>query len=494
MTDNNTDKVPPSIAIVGGGIAGTTSAIHFSELGYNVTILEKGPSLVNGPPICHLHAGGNLYRDISQEQCLTLLKQSIETIRLFPHSLNIRPTIIAVPHSDGGNPDDLLPRLNVIQESYRALIEKDENNRVLGSPDDYFKLYDKKQLQALALRSQPESPTTLDEWCIPFAKHSNLETLKFPVVIVQEYGLSVFRLSATAQLSLEKQPNCKVLTNSQLLSVDKVEPTIKSSSELKIGELGKWKLNYLDDEKALRSFQVDYLINASGFETGVVDDFIGSQQQRLVEFKAAYITKWEQCAEEWPEVIFHGPRGTPQGMAQLTPYADGVFQLHGMTEGITLFKDGLVSSSSDSSQPKLPTRLLKKITSGWTEEQLKERTEAAISHMSQFIPTFSDALVGGKPLFGAQQIPGSDPSLRAAGVSFSGDNYARLEVVKASSTLEAAQKIAMHWFKLPIRSDIETAHPKTMSLNLTNVEKKAVQLTQERDYPAALAIVTGEVR
>ncbi|MGB1319469.1 MAG: FAD-dependent oxidoreductase, partial [Vibrio gallaecicus] len=189
MTDNNTDKVPPSIAIVGGGIAGTTSAIHFSELGYNVTILEKGPSLVNGPPICHLHAGGNLYRDISQEQCLTLLKQSIETIRLFPHSLNIRPTIIAVPHSDGGNPDDLLPRLNVIQESYRALIEKDENNRVLGSPDDYFKLYDKKQLQALALRSQPESPTTLDEWCIPFAKHSNLEALKFPVVIVQEYGL-----------------------------------------------------------------------------------------------------------------------------------------------------------------------------------------------------------------------------------------------------------------------------------------------------------------
>ena len=499
MTDNKTDKVQPSIAIVGGGIAGTTSAIHFSELGYNVTILEKGPSLVNGPPICHLHAGGNLYRDISQDQCLILLKQSIETIRLFPHSLNIRPTIIAVPHSDGGNPDDLIPRLNVIQDSYRALIEKDENNRVLGCPDDYFKLYDKAQLQALALRSQPESPSSLDEWCIPFAKHSDLEALKFPVVIVQEYGLSVFRLSATAQLSLEKQPNCKVLTNSQLLSVDKIEPVINGCSEFHRNELlksvvGKWKLNYLDKEENLKSFQADYLINASGFETGVVDDFIGSQQQRLVEFKAAYITKWAECTEEWPEVIFHGPRGTPQGMAQLTPYADGVFQLHGMTEGITLFKDGLVSSSNDSSQPQLPARLLKKITSGWTEDQLKERTEAAISHMSQFIPTFSGALVGGKPLFGAQQIPGSDPSLRAADVSFSGENYARLEVVKASSTLEAAQKIAAHWFELPSRSDIETAHPKTMSLNLKNVETKAVQLTQERDYPAALAIVTGEVR
>lgn len=494
MTDNKTDKVQPSIAIVGGGIAGTTSAIHFSELGYNVTILEKGPSLVNGPPICHLHAGGNLYRDISQDQCLTLLKQSIDTIRLFPHSLNIRPTIIAVPHSDGGNPDDLLPRLHVIQESYKTLIEKDEKNRVLGSPDDYFKLYDKEQLQVLALRTQPNSPSTLDEWCIPFAKHSNLETLKFPVVIVQEYGLSVFRLSAAAQLSLQKQPNCQVLTNCQLLSVDKVEADTKQSSKLQKSVPGKWKLNYLDGEENLQSFQSDYLINASGFETGVVDDFIGSKQQRLVEFKAAYITKWEGCTEEWPEVIFHGPRGTPQGMAQLTPYADGVFQLHGMTEGITLFKDGLVSSSSDSSQPKLPARLQKKITSGWTEEQLQERTEAAISHMSQFIPTFSSALVGGKPLFGAQQIPGSDPSLRAADVSFAGDNYARLEVVKASSTLEAAQKIAKHWFELPISSDIEIVHPKTMLLNLENVETKAVQLTQERGYPAALAIVTGEVR
>ncbi len=45
-------------------------------------------------------------------------------------------------------------------------------------------------------------------------------------------------------------------------------------------------------------------------------------------------------------------------MAQLTPYADGVFQLHGMTKGITaLFEGGLVSSSTDSSQPQLPSKL-----------------------------------------------------------------------------------------------------------------------------------------
>ncbi|NRA83431.1 MAG: FAD-dependent oxidoreductase, partial [Gammaproteobacteria bacterium] len=67
-----------TVGIIGGGIAGSTIALHLAQLGINVSLIESGPSLVNGPPICHLHAGGNLYREISQEQCLTLLKQSIE--------------------------------------------------------------------------------------------------------------------------------------------------------------------------------------------------------------------------------------------------------------------------------------------------------------------------------------------------------------------------------------------------------------------------------
>ena len=484
MNQNKMDKKQPSIAIIGGGIAGVTSAIHFSERGYKVTLLEKGPSLVNGPPICHLHAGGNLYRDISQEQCLQLLAQSIDTVRLFPHTLNIRPTVIAVPHSDGGQPEELLPRLEVIQSAYRVLVEQDAHNQVLGKPDEYYKLYEKEDLIALSTKLQPKSPNTLDDWCIPFAKHTNLDTLKYPVAVVQEYGLSVFRLSAIAQLSLEKQSNCQILTDSRLTSVTQR------------GDV--WELNYSDQDGNQHQLTSQYLINASGFETGVIDDYVGSKQERLVEFKAAYVTDWANCREhheEWPEVIFHGPRGTPQGMAQLTPYADGVFQLHGMTEGITLFEGGLVSSSADSSQPQLPPKLLKKIVSGWTETQLEQRTQAAIEHMAQFIPSFSSATVGGKPLFGAQQIPGTDPSLRASDVSFSGEKYARLEVVKASSTLEAAHKIDSQWFDgQSLQETIERAHPVTMSLKLGDVEAKAVALTQERGYPAALAMVTGENR
>ncbi len=81
---NSFTSSKPTFAIIGGGIAGSTVAMHLAELGVNVTLLEKGTSLVAGPPICHLHAGGNLYREISETQCVDLLKQSIDTARFYP--------------------------------------------------------------------------------------------------------------------------------------------------------------------------------------------------------------------------------------------------------------------------------------------------------------------------------------------------------------------------------------------------------------------------
>lgn len=66
------------IAIIGGGVAGATTALYLGQRGVDVTLFEKESTLVSGPPFCHLHAGGNLYREISDKQCIKLLKQSID--------------------------------------------------------------------------------------------------------------------------------------------------------------------------------------------------------------------------------------------------------------------------------------------------------------------------------------------------------------------------------------------------------------------------------
>lgn len=491
MHDNGSHNTPPQppfkIGVVGGGIAGSTIALRLAELGIAVELFEAGASLVNGPPICHLHAGGNLYREISDQQCLTLLHESIDTLRIYPHAANIRPTVIAVPQQDPGDPHALLPRLNQLQHAYQEMVANDPANEVLGDPQAYYKLYNRDAVEQLARMPLPETPVSLDDWMIPVAKNIDFEAFKFPLVLVQEYGLSVFRLAATATLAAEQLPYCQVHTQTQVHDIQQDPGT------------HRWTVTYQQYEPSCRDHltrttEVDYLINACGFKTGQLDDLAQLSRDRMVEFKAAYITHWPECEGVWPEVIFHGQRGTPQGMAQLTPYPDGYFQLHGMTQDITLFKEGLAHSTESSAQPVLGERFNRKLRDGWQPDEIYTRTSRAIAHMAQFVPAYHSATVGGNPLFGAQQIPGDDPSLRAADLTFAGRRYARAEIVKASSALSAAnqvvhQLITEQLIPAPDVLDLslERQLPVMTGLPPDAVIQKAEQLAEERHFPIAMA-------
>ncbi|MCG7588469.1 NAD(P)-binding protein, partial [Photobacterium sp. OFAV2-7] len=382
------DDHPIKVGVIGGGIAGSTIALRLAELGIQVEIFEEGKSLVNGPPICHLHAGGNLYREISDQQCLTLLKESIDTLRVFPKTANIRPTVIAVPQRDPGDPEALIPRLSLLQGTYHQLVKADSRNQVLGAPDHYYKLYYRNELEQLARASIPAEPGSLDDWMIPVAKNIDLNRFKFPLILVQEYGLSVFRLAATANLALEQLASCKVNTRSTVIDIQQSH------------ESGNWTVTHQQfdptiDDHITHSVNVDYLINACGYRTGTLDNWANLPRHRMIEFKAAYVTHWAECQGVWPEVIFHGERGTPNGMAQLTPYPDGFFQLHGMTEDITLFRQGLAKSTADNAQPALGASFITKLKQGWTNSDIDTRTDRAISHMAQFVPAYQTATVGG---------------------------------------------------------------------------------------------------
>ena len=463
------------IAIVGGGIAGSSIALYLSELGLNVSLFEKKDTLVDGPPICHLHAGGNLYREISDEQCLTLLKESIELLQLYPCAVDFRPTVIAVPTDDKGKPEELFERLEKLKNEYARLIKEDIKNRVLGSVDDYYKVFDRDEVEALKLRDTLEKPITLDEWMIPVVKNVDLTRVKFPFIMVQEYGLNIFRLAASVTLALESISHAQVSLNTLVTDIKREDNSY----------IVKYKQDKLEKEE-----KFDYLINAAGFKSGEIDDMLGFTRERFVEFKAAYVAKWDNDTV-WPEVIFYGERGTPRGMAQFTPYPDGYFQLHGMTEDITLFKDGLVKSEHLSAQPKLDEKYVNKIYKGWNKSDIDKRSSLAIEHLAQFIPSFKDATIASKPLFGAQQIPGEDASLRAADVSFEGDRYARCEIVKASSVLGMADAITEKLIGLGfVDSSLYGSRGFTNIKNFReeNITDLAQDLCLQRDYPKSLAI------
>ena len=460
------------IAVIGGGIAGSTIALRLASLDINVTLFEEGASLVNGPPVCHLHAGGNLYPDISDEQCLTLLEQSISTMKIYPHSINKRPTVIAIPQRDTGNIEKLLPRLELLTQRYKALIVENESNKVLGEPDDYYQMFTRDDLEQLKTALQPSEISKFSDWMIPVAKNLDLDSVKFPLLMVQEYGLSLFRIAASTELSLNASASCNLLVNNKVTNVAYTADKT-------------WLITHSEDNKQTTT-EVDYLINACGYRTGVIDDMADTPKERMVEFKAAYITHWQQ-SERWPEVIFHGQRGTPEGMAQLTPYPNGYFQLHGMTEEITLFKNGLATTTDGSAQPKLDKSFINKLVQGWDQEESDSRTQKAIDHISYFIPSFTSAAIAGRPLFGAQQIPGKDVSLRAYDVSFEGQQYARAEIVKASSALTVADQIIHKLFDYSYEQLSCISSPGFVELPESDIDRLACNIAQDRQYPTSLA-------
>ena len=456
------------IAIVGGGVAGVTSAIYLAKLGVEVTLFEKESSLVSGPPFCHLHAGGNLYREISDEQCIKLLKQSIDFLKFYPFVVDYRPTVIALPTTDKQTPNQLLPRLELLTKEYKQLIQKDSSNKVLGEPKNYFKLYSREDLEKLKFEKASSKPKSSDEWMISVAQNINFEKVQFPLILVQEYGLNLFQLASGATLILEKMNN---VTLKKTTEVDNIQKKQEG-----------WLVSYYNKEE-----NFDYIINSAGFRTGKIDDMIGVPCKRMVEFKAAYVSHWKSKEQTlFPEIIFHGERGTPQGMGQFTPYPNGYFQLHGMTHNITLYDDGLVANTHLSCQPQLKQNFMQKIEKSWSKEEIEERTKSAIEHLSKFIPNFSEATVGSKPLFGAQQIPGDDPTLRVAEVSFPTKGYARCEIVKVSSAIDMVRAIKKELIKLGYLNINKEASISSDILREEEINSLAQTLCEQREYPHSL--------
>ncbi len=489
------------VGILGGGTAGATIAIRLAALGLDTYLFEKSKSLIDGPPMCHLHAGGNLYREIPDEDCVALLKQCIDILRLYPYTIDVRPTVFAVPTRDEGMPEDLLPRLDILTEAYRDLIAQDANNKVLGDPEDYYQLYSHEQLIELSERQQVAVPRTVDEWVIPVAKYLDLNKVKFPLIVVQEYGWNIFRLAASAQLALEGYEHAHVFTDTQVEQVMPVDCENCSNAD---HHVTKWRIDYQQaTHSEPESIEVDYLINACGFRTGVIDDMVGVKVTRMVEFKSSYITHWDNAGGQIPEIIVYGSRGTPEGMAQLTPYPGGYFQIHGMSKFITLFDDGLVASSKESAQPKLPPQYVHYIEDGWDKAPLQARSQQAIDYVAEFVPTFHSARTVGNALYGGQQIPGQDDTLRVADVSlYSNIRYARAENVKASSTLIAADQIVDELAALGL-IDHDTpanrnryAHEWSYLVHNDSliIDEVARELAKGRGFPLAMADVNHGIR
>ncbi len=461
-----------NIAIVGGGVAGASVAIYLRSLGLNPTLFEKRDLLISGPPACHLHAGGNLYPDIDDGQRLQLLKESIEFARFYPQAIEKRPTTLAVPKDLPLDASVLAKRAERLADAYEELVRQNSQKAVLGDPKRYCQTFSHNELQLLAKQPPVKIPRCDPEWMIPFAKMADLQKLQEPILLVREYGINIFRLCAIGQLLLQ---DADVRFGTKIV-------------DAKMEKEAFWLIS--QGPEGMKKERFDFLINAAGFESGEIDDMLGLYRERLVEFKAAYIA-YKPSDHLQPEIIFHGIRGTQKGMAQYTPYPGGYVQLHGMRKDITLFEDGVAKSEPPSAQPRLSKKYIDMIEHGWPKDFALKRTKKAIEYVSRFVPSFKDAKATPTPLYGAQQIPGRDLSLRAAEISFGSERYARCEIVKVSSILTMADAIVQRLIELGALEPSALGrriYPEPLPEGKINVLAKTI--AQKRGYPTEMATLS----
>ena len=462
-----------AILIIGAGVAGVTAALKLAQTDAMVTLIEKESSLISGPPFCHLHAGGNLYPDIDDAQCKTLLHQSIDFAKFYPFVVDKRPTLFAVPKRCEIDPQRLIERLKMLKSKYQELVDQDSTTSVLGAPEAYYRLYNEADTKRLRIDGAKDAH---DKWVIAALPTIDLGKVKMPLMLAQEYGLNLFRLAAGAHMLIEKLNRITLKLNTKLVHLEQTDN----------GFLATLK----EHDGSTSQAMFEYVINAAGYQTGKIDEMLGLSCTKAIEFKAAYIAKWKEAEEKrLPEMIFHGKRGSDAGMGQFTPYGAGYVQLHAMTPRATLYPQGLAKTEPLRCQALLAEEFIKKLTEGWSKEEIGERTHEAITHLSQFIPNFTTATVGAKPLYGAQQIPGDDPSLRVAEVSFPLKRYARCEIVKVSSAIDMADAIVED---LQNEGIIEKSHVNRYNDALSKLDEallatKAACIATQRGYPKEMA-------
>lgn len=111
-------------------------------------------------------------------------------------------------------------------------------------------------------------------------------------------------------------------------------------------------------------------------------------------------------------------------------------------------------------------------------------------HVGQFVPAFTEATVGARPLFGAQQIPGDDPTLRVAEVSFPLPAYARCEIVKVSSSIDMVKAIVSEMVALGYLAPEALTYKAWMHTQLVEEQELKVyakEICTDRGYPVSMA-------
>ncbi|NDC95017.1 hypothetical protein EB118_14880 [bacterium] len=378
------------IAVVGAGVGGVYAAIccakAFREPGsrgsnVHIDVYEKGNSILNGPPYCHLHAGGFLYPEISTIDAQILFQHAIEFALEFPDALQHKPCIIAYNKKSKYVANDLVYKCKVIHYLYNCYY-KTFGKTPFGPIDNFYYVYQRKDVDYYLKHGTFNVQNTFHD---PYAKKFidalvDINSIKYPFISVCEYVINQNMIEQTLADNFFRQPNITLYTNT-FVSVD-----------------------------ALRN-AYDWVISARGFYS-VKDN---------VEYKSSWLIHIPRFTD-FPEVAIIGERGTDNGMIQITPTStqSQVFQVHCMTKDSTIISDRITVISN---------------------KCIAERGKNAITRLRTFFKNTEESkqLFSTKNTGGYQMVVG-DIKNRVSDYKVD-QNVINLRIIKATSVVAVVNKM-----------------------------------------------------
>ncbi len=136
------------ILVIGGGVAGSISALKLANQGYQVTLLEKN-KLFSGTSSKTPGRMGLGFHYADKETAFRCLRATISFAKEFPGFRIGEDYPWAHPHRHGRyfitkdslfNVQEILSVYEAVKQEYRRLVELDPTNEVFGNADDFFRI------------------------------------------------------------------------------------------------------------------------------------------------------------------------------------------------------------------------------------------------------------------------------------------------------------------------------------------------------------------
>ena len=403
-----------TVTVVGGGIAGCTTAIELSKNKNNIiNLYEKKKFILGNAPYCRLHCG-LMYPMISFKESELLLKYSIEFAKEYPTAILKRPCVIMYNTNSNYNTVELVNKCNFIKLKYGGLVQRQENP--LGNTASFFAVYTRNDIIHFKntgnfLYSTCEARKFHDPYVKTVCKMlKDINSIKYPFVSVNEFGIEQDIVEKLIKNKIKISPNIKLHLGTEWGSCPPTLAEAKAST---------W-------QGTTRLSSV--VINAKGHSTS---------SSGLLELKSSWLVSSSSLSLSLsPEIAIIGERGTNQGMIQLSPRKNGKIQLHYMSSNSTLFQRVTHFSEFTLENQKII------INNCIPDDITITRTNNAIKQIYKFLDTELN-LDNCKALWGCQFIPDKVDTLRTSTYKCISNNQINIEIVKAISSVYAAKQISL---------------------------------------------------